>query len=365
MNSTAAPGEVVPAHDSTAVLPALVRNLPGGGPIDSLPPGDTLGLVIRADTERKRGELTLAHLLSGRRPVWIERMPGYAPHVGAPRLLDAGTPVSPDPAPMAADRATDRTTLADFTFIPAGGAFVGVPGLATAWAVPESEGFEAFDVVAIDSSLAPGPFRGAGGLFARPRQVLFTAQAMPDPPAPYRVRSALLYRKGAGNLLDTAARFSSPLFAHGIAGSYVRHEAEAVSPLLGSLSTRYSLALGITRGGPLRSWVEGRLFKMRVEADVPGGYESAFAPPPTRARAEWSSREAALHAFWTGSGLVASASLRAGEANATQVSYTLGRERWSYPELRAEARLAGGGPGPWSWTLEGPGSRRRVALRRL
>lgn len=363
IDSTAAPaGGTIPVLDSTVTLPSLVRNTPGGSPPEPLPRPDTLGLILRADAARKRGELSLAQLLEGRRPVWIERAPVFAPAYGAPRLLDSGTPVTPDPGPIEADRATDRTVISDFTHEPFGtGLVLGAPGVATAWTIPESRGIDAFDVVAIDSSLAPRAFRSAGDLFARPEEVSFTAFAMPDPPAPYRVRSALLYRKGAGNLLDTAARFSSPLFAHGISGSYVRHAGEALDPFLSTVSTRYLLAAGLTRGGPLRSWVEARLFKMRMEQGYPGGYENAFATPATHARSEWASREASLHALWTGGGLAASAVLRAGNAQATQIRYDLGRERWAFPEIAAEARLSGGAG--WSWSLDGTGSSRRADYR--
>lgn len=379
-STSVVPGGPVPVLDSTVVIPAMARNAPGKAPPESLPRPDTLGLTLRADRLRKRGDVSLTQLLQGRRPVWIETAPGMAPLFGAPRLLDSGDPVSPDPAPIAADRATDRTAIADFTHLDRSGYVLGVPGFATAWEIPETRGIDAFDEVAIDSSLAPQAFLGAGDLFARPGSVPFAALAMPDPPAPYRVRSALLYRKGAGNLLDTGARFSSPLFAHGIAGSYVRHASEALTPFLSSISTRYTLAAGLTRGGPLRSWVEGRLFKMRMETDYPGGYgnpDLGFTLP-THARAEWASREAALHALWTGGGMVASAALRAGKSQATQIRYDLGRERWAFPEIAAEARLSGGGPRAteggvdslanvpapsWSWSLEGRGSRRRVDYR--
>jgi hypothetical protein len=392
IDSTAAPaGGAIPVLDSTVTLPSLVRNTPGGAPPESLPRPDTLGLILRADAARKRGDLSLAQLLEGKRPVWIERAPVFAPVYGAPRLLDSGTPVTPDPGPIEADRATDRTVISDFTHEPFGTGFVlGAPGVATAWAIPETRGIDAFDEVAIDSSLAPRTFRSAGDLFARPEEVSFTALAMPDPPAPHRVRSTLLYRKGAGNLLDTAARFSSPLFAHGIAGSFVRHAGEALDPFLSTVSTRYRLAAGLTRGGSLRSWVEGRLFKMRMEQGFPGGYENAFATPATHARSEWASREASLHALWTGGGMLASAALRAGQAQATQIRYDLGRERWTFPEIAAEARLSSGprreafaeslsigpaaadsdstrvaipaGPG-WSWSLDGTGSSRRADYR--
>jgi len=362
VDSTAVPGGAIPVLDSTVVLPKLVRNLPSGAPPESLPRPDTLGLIVRADAGRKHGDLSVAQLLEGRRPVWVERAPGFAPLFGSPRLLDTGTPVTPDPGPIAADRATDRTVISDFTHEPFGtGLVLGVPGLATAWDIPETRGIESFDAVALDSSLAPRAFRGAGDLFARPEAVLFSSLAMPDPPAPYRVRSTLLYRKGAGSLLDTAARFSSPLFAHGIAGAYARHAGEALDPLLSSLSTHYALAAGLTRGGALRSWVEGRLFKMRMESNYPGGYGSVGFTTPTHGRAEWASREASLHALWTGGGMVASGVLRAGKAQATQVRYDGDRDRWSFPEITAEARLSGGAD--WSWSIGGTGSSRRVDYR--
>jgi len=368
----------IPSIDSTIVLPEIIRNLPETARDTTALP-DTLGFLIRADVARKRGDITVGQLLGGRRPVWLEAAPSAPPVYGTPRVLDSGTPVRLDPGALAADRATDRTTMADLTDIPIGSAFVfGAPGLATAWDLPETRGTDAFDYVAVDSAIAPTPFRSAGQLLARPNAVPFSALAMPDPPGPYRVRSALLYRKGANDLLDTAARFSSPLFAHGIAGSYARHAFESLDPLKGSVSTRYYLAAGIFRGNALRSWVEGRLFQMRMELDHPTEAEGAFVEPATPARAEWAGREAAWHTLWDGGGLSAVATLRAAKGQATQIGYDdLGRERWAYPEVGATLRLSGGGArrdtlvaaagrerGPaWSWSLEGSGSRRRVDYR--
>jgi hypothetical protein len=346
--------------DSMRKIAKIAQNPPSGPPGPPAPP-DTLGVLVRADVERKRGVLHVSELFEGRRPVWVETLPAAAPRFGAPLLVDSGTPVVLDPAPIAAERATDRTTIADFTHLGPGTGFVlGVPGLATSSRVPETEGLDAFDVVAVDSSLAPGPFRSAGAMLARPQAVPYTALAMPDPPQPYRVRSALLYRKGAGNLLDTAARFSSPLFAHGIAGSYVRHASDELSPFQGTLSTRYDLAIGLTRGGALRSWVEGHLFKMRLE--VANDTSSGFLPPD-RERAEWSAREAALHTLWTGGPFTATAMLRAGEANATQVGYGGERERWEFPDLDAEAHVSVQGAGAWTGSIDLTGAKRRASFR--
>ncbi|MGE5179911.1 MAG: hypothetical protein ACM3PF_12550, partial [Bacteroidota bacterium] len=356
--------------DSTTYTPSLADSMrkiakiaqnPPSEPTKTQAPPDTLGLLVRADAERKRGILHVSELLEGRRPVWVETLPASAPRLGAPLLVDTGTPVVLEPSPITAERATDRTTIADFTHLgPATGFVLGVPGLAASSRIPETEGLDAFDVVAVDSSLAPGPFRSAGAMLARPQAVPYAALAMPDPPQPYRVRSALLYRKGSGNLLDTAARFSSPLFAHGIAGSYVRHASDELAPFQGTLSTRYDLAIGLTRGGALRSWVEGRLFKMRleVENDTANG---VF--PADRERAEWSAREAALHALWTGGPFTATAMLRAGEANATQVGYAGQRERWEFPDLDAEAHVSVQGTGAWTGSIDLTGVRRRVSFR--
>jgi hypothetical protein len=193
---------------------------------------------------------------------------------------------------------------------------------------------------------------------------LFTAFAMPDQPPPERVRSGLLYRRGDGELLDTGARFSSPLLARGVAASYTRHAARALPPFLTSLSTRYAAAVGLTRPGAFRSWVEGRLFTMDMEVDFPGGYAKSFAL--THARAEWASREAALHAQWQGTALQASGAVRVGQGQATQVGYQETRERWRFPELAAEAWVSGGGgaeSGRWTWSIGGEAARRRIDYR--
>ncbi len=319
---------------------------------------DTSGLVIRVDAARKRGETSLADLLRGRRPVFVATAPTFASASGVPILLDAGGIVRPRPETIAGERATDRTVIASLPTL------AGVPALATAWDLPESRGFDSFDVVAIDSMLSPGPFRSAGELLSRPGTVPYTAFAMPDPPTPERVRSALFYRRGDGELLDTGARFSSPLLARGVAASYVRHTANALPPFLTSLSARYSAAAGLTRRGAFRSWVEGRLFTMNMEIDTPDGYDNSFAL--THARAEWASREASLHARWKGSGLQASGALRAGHGQATQVGYEGSRERWRFPELAAEAWVsgaAGAAPGGWTWSAGGEASRRRIDYR--
>src|SRR5688572_1607030 len=316
---------------------------------------DTTGLVIRADALRKRGAAAVDDLLRGRRPLHVSRLPSFQSGFGIPILLDAGGRVLPARRVIAADRATDRTVFASRS------PFVGVPGLATAWDPPESRGQDAFDIAALDSSLAPGPFRDAGALHARPRPVLFTALAMPDPPAPRRVRSALLYRRGDGDLMDTGARFSSPFFARGVAASYVRHSAEGLPPFTGTLATRYVAGVGLTRPGPFQSWIEGRLFQMEIEAGYPGDPE--FGTLPTRSRAEWASREAALHAAWRGEALQATGALRVGHGQATQVSDFGARERWRFPEIAAEAWLSRGAGADWSWSLGGEGSSRRVEYR--
>jgi hypothetical protein len=322
---------------------------------------DTSGFVIRVDAARKRGETSLADLLRGRRPVFVAAAPSFASGSGVPILLDAGGAVRPRPETIAGERATDRTVISSLPTL------AGAPGLATAWDLPESRGFDSFDFVAIDSMLSPGPFRSAGELLARPRTVPFTAFAMPDPPRPERVRSALYYRRGDGGLLDTGARFSSPLLARGVAASFTRHTAEVLPPFLTTLSTRYTAAAGLTRPGAFSSWVEGRLFTMNMEIDFPGGYANSFAL--THARSEWASREAALHAQWKGSVLRASGALRVGQGQATQVGYQKSRERWRFPELSGEGWVSGGGGaggsglGGWTWSVGGEAARRRIDYR--
>jgi hypothetical protein len=313
------------------------------------------------DGARKMGEGSLAELLRTRRPVSLQTAPSFEPDFGTPALPGSGEPVRPRPLLMPGDRATDRTVIAGIPYL------MGVPGLATGWRSPESEGIDPFDFVAIDSSLAPGPFRGPGELFAEPPGDVYTEFAMPDPPHPYHVRSALLYRKGDGSLLDTAARFSTPLFARGVAGSFVRHEADALTPFFKSLSTRYHLAAGILRSGPVLAWVEGRLFKMRMEMDYPGGYPSGV---DEHGRAEWASRDAALHAIGTVAGLRATGTMRVGQGKSTQIGYGIpvpttfqGRERWLFPEFSADLRVEEGDSLGWVWSVAGEGSVRSAEYR--
>lgn len=324
-----------------------------GAPADSIA-ADTSGVVIRADAARKRGDVSLNELLRARRPVVIARSPSFEPLLGAPTLLDAGGRVRPRPSPIYGERATDRTLVSSLFH----GA--GIPALAAGWEAPETEGVDPFDFVTVDSTLAPGPFRGAGDLLSGPPTALFSDLAVADPRPPRRVRSTLFYRRGDGNLLDTAARFSSPLLLHGVAGSYVRHAAEALDPLLESISTRYEAAAGLTQG-PLRSWVEGRLFQMRMEVNYPGGYENSFAAE--HSRAEWSSREGSLHAAWAGEKVTASGVVRVGKGQATQIDYSGRRERWAFPEVSAEGAVSGAITENGSWSLSGEGVSRRIDYR--
>jgi len=319
---------------------------------------DTNGLVIRVDRARKMGDLSLNELLRTRRPVALQTAPSFEPAFGTPGLPATGDPIRPVPGFLPGDRATDRTVIADVPDV------IGAPGLATAWRSPESEGIDPFDFVAIDSSFVPESFRAPDQLFTRPPGVSYTELAMPDPPHPYHVRSALMYRKGDGSLLDTAARFSTPLFARGVAASFVRHEADALTPFLTSLSSRYHLAAGIVRSGPVRAWAEGRLFQMRMELGDPGGYASGLE----HARAEWASRDAALHAVGIVSGLRAAGTVRVGEGKSTQIGYGDlntygGRERWRFPEVSADLRVEANDSLGWIWSAAGQGSTRRVEYR--
>lgn len=367
-STAAAPGDTLRFERPFSDLVAAARADSAAARADSAASrataaADTSGFVIRVDAARKRGETSLADLLRGRRPIFVAAAPSFASASGLPILLDVGGVARPRPETIAGERATDRTVISSLPTV------AGAPALATAWDLPESRGFDSFDFVAIDSMLSPGPFRSAGELLARPRTVPFTAFAMPDPPLPERVRSALFYRRGDGDLLDTGARFSSPLLARGVAASFTRHTADALPPFLTSLSTRYTLAAGLTRPGAFRSWVEGRLFTMNTEIDFPGGYKTGSFQALTHARAEWASREAALHAQWRGSTLLASGALRVGQGQATQVGYQESRERWRFPELAAEGWLsgtwgtAGAGAAGWTWSAGGEAARRRIDYR--
>lgn len=325
--SFAAPADST-AADTTGTAPALPDSTEPAGSIDAL---------------RKRGLNNLEEVLRGRDAVLLVPTPRYGP-VSAPTVLpDAGTRLRPSPRGVLAERSTDRTLVAGFPYS------LAIPDLVTTWDDPEGDGFEIQEFTAFDPSIAPAAFRGAGDLLAAPRAESVHDFAMPGATAgPRRAQSALSYRKGDGDALDTGAWFASPLLARGVAFSYARHASDGLSPFLSHLSTRYLAAAGLPRVGGLSLWLEGARFRRTIEMDIPSGY--AANAGSEIARGEWGSEEIALHARAGQTGLRGAGALRLGRATRTQVDYARGRERWAFPEASLSASLIrDSGANGWTW----------------
>src|SRR5439155_1308744 len=83
----------------------------------------------------------------------------------------------------------------------------------------------------------------AGALLAEPVAERAVTRVVPgEGRRERRAKSALYYGNGDAGILDTGARFVSPVLGKGIGGSYARHESDGISPLHHAVSTRYALA---------------------------------------------------------------------------------------------------------------------------
>ncbi|MGE5176261.1 MAG: hypothetical protein ACM3JJ_07770 [Hyphomicrobiales bacterium] len=385
-DSTAASARPAAAADTAAVwvappppvrvvgarAPTIVPVKPAEAPPDSgATPGttphagpsaiDTTAATYRLEALRKRGDVSLVEVLRGRQGVLAGLFPAFGSRAATLALPDAGTRIRPWPANVVSDRATDATLIGS---VPLG---LGVPELAAGWSGSDADGVEPFDLLRLDEGGAPAPFRSAGALLAAPEGKVAETIAMPgEIEGGNRPRSALYYRRGEQGALDTGARFSSPLLLRGVAASFTRHESDDLTPFLGSLSTRYHLAAGLPRLGPVDAWVDGTFFQKRIEVDIRDGYD-LFAQlngiQAVRQRAEWGSREIALHARARGERVDANGALRLGRATATQVDYLGGRERWSYPEVAFQGDAVVRTGGPWTWIGSLDLASRRVSYR--
>ncbi|HEX7079063.1 MAG TPA: hypothetical protein VF363_11635 [Candidatus Eisenbacteria bacterium] len=356
-----------PAPADTSAPVATPVSTPGAAPGAARRSGpsaiDTTEATVRLEALRKRGDVSLTEVLRGRAGVLVGLFPGFGTPDGSIAVPDAGSRIRPWPATAVADRATDRTVVASVPL------FLGAPDLATAWDGPDADGVDAFTLLWLDQGGVPEPFRSAGGLLASPRAESYAAAAMPgEIVGGNHPRSALYYRKGERGALDTGARFSSPLLARGIAAAFTRHASDELPPFLSSLSTRYNVAAGLPRLGPVHAWVEGTIFEKRTEVDIRDGYAGYLALngiDAIRERAEWASRAMALHgrAGGTGSRLDATGTLRVGDATRTQVDYAGARERWAFPETALEGDASWRAGGPWTATGALDLSSRRVSYR--
>ena len=319
--------------DSTSAEPAITA--------PALP--DTTEPSGSIDALRKRGRTDLEEVLRGRQAALLLPAPRFGP-ISAPTVLpDAGTRIRPWPLGVLAERSTDRTLVAGFPF------GLAIPDLVIAWDDPQGDGFEIQEFRAFDRGVAPASFRGAGDLLATPRAESFHDFAMPGAAAgPRRVQSALSYRKGDGDALDTGARFASPLLARGVAFSYARHASDGLLPFLSHLSTQYMAAAGLPRIGGLSLWLEGARFQRTIEMDIPSGYAANVGAEI--ARGEWGAEEIALHARTGQAALRGAGAIRLGRATRTQVDYARGRERWAFPQAALTASVTRDlGAGGWTW----------------
>jgi len=319
---------------------------------------DSTAMPLSLEERRKQGAGSLEDVLRGRDAALLLPAPRFGPLSSPAVLPDAGTRIRPWPREIAAERSTDRTVIAGF---PVG---LAIPDLAVTWDDPEGDGVEIQEWRALDPSMASGPFRTAGALLAAPRAEPFHDFAMPGAPrSSRRVRSALSYRKGDGDALDTGAHFASPLLARGVAFSYARHASDGISPLLSHLSTRYFAAAGLPRVGPLSLWLEGARYRRTIEVDIPSGYAANLGA--TVARGEWGSEQIALLGRGRGDRLQGDGALRIGRATRTQVGYGGARERWAFPEAALSARVerGSGAAKGWTWSGSVDASSRRVEYR--
>ena len=341
--------------DSTSAKPAVGAVVRADS---TAVPADSTATPLSLEELRKQGAGTLEDALRGRHAALLLPAPRSGP-LSAPAVLpDAGTRVRPWPLGTLAERSTDRTMIAGF---PLG---LAVPDLDVTWDDPEGDGVEIQEWRAFEPALEPEPFRTAGALLAAPRAESFDDSAMPGASGgARRARSALSYRKGDGGVLDTGARFASPLLARGIAFSYARHKSDGLSPFLSHLSTRYLAAAGLPRVGPLSLWLEGARFRRTIEMDIPSGYAANLLA--TVARGEWGSEQIALQARAKGDRVRGDGSLRLGDATRTQVNYAGARERWAFPEaaLAANVALGSSGTGGWHWNGSVDAASRRVEYR--
>ncbi len=306
----------VQPHDSTRVAPAAVRDTSRVA----------IPSVVDFEEQRKSGDGSLERALRGRRAALFLPLPLFGAPTGALAVPDAGSRLRISPLGTVADVATDRTLLSAREY------GIGLLDPASTLDVPRADGVETLDLSAIASSLQPESFDRAGALLAQPAVERAITRVFPgEGRRERRAKSALYYSSGDAGVLDTGARFVTPSLGKGVGGSYARHEADGISPLHHSVSTRYALAAGLPRVLQHSLWVEGNVFEWTVEDDAIGVNPFTSAVEPVLGRAEINSRALTLHARATGR-LQSRWTIRAGEAKRTRVEADGRRERWEFPE---------------------------------
>ena len=327
----APPTEVPPGTRASADSSLLVRTLTRDSTrVERAPVRDTsrvaMPSMVDFEEQRKVGDVSLERALRGRRAALFLPLPLFGTPTGALVVPDAGSRLRISPLGTVADVATDRTLVSAREY------GIGLFDLASTLDVPRADGVETLDLSALGNGMRPEPFDRAGALLARPPAERAITRAFPgEGRRERRAKSALYYSHGDAGTLDTGARFVTPSLGRGLGGSYARHEADGISPLDHSVSTRYALAAGLPRALKHSLWVEGDIFEWTVEDDAIGVNPFTSAIEPLLGRAEIASRSLTLHGRATGR-WQSRWMLRAGEAKRTQIEPDGRRERWEFPE---------------------------------
>ncbi|TMQ66743.1 MAG: hypothetical protein E6K79_02220 [Candidatus Eisenbacteria bacterium] len=306
----------VRAPDSTRVARVPVRET-----------GPAQAPAVDFEEQRKAGDASLESALRGRRASIFLPLPLFGAATGALSVPDAGSRLRTYPLGAVADLPTDRTIVAARPY------GIGVFDLATVLDNPRADGEETLDLVALSRGLTPEPFDRAGALLAEPVAERAVTRVVPgEGRRERRAKSALYYGNGDAGILDTGARFVSPVLGKGIGGSYARHESDGISPLHHAVSTRYALAGGLPRLLRHDLWVEGEIFKWTVEDEADSVNPFTSEIQTLLGRAEIASRSLTLHARAVGDRRLSRWTLRVGEAKRTRVRPDGSRERWEFPE---------------------------------
>lgn len=306
------PFRLIPAHDSTGVA--------GAAPAAEGAPVGVRATRIDLDESRKRGAVTLAGVLLGRRPALLDPLPVFGSPLGSVRLPDGGAPYRTEERWLAASGATDRS----LTRL---GRYGGIADLAATLTDPEGTGADVLDDAVLETTALPGTIRGPSDALA-----WLDAQSEADPltrpavPLPRRFRTTLEYRKGDGDEVVTGARFFSPTIGRGLMGSFSRHAAGGTGSILQSVSSRYRLTAGLPRWMDHTLSVEGRLFRRTLDMPLAGSLPEA--------RAETERVSLAVRATGRSESRRDAFSLTLRRIKRTDVPWPFApRERWEAPEL--------------------------------
>lgn len=350
-----------PAHgDSTLAVGLAARDSTRGVPVPAPdlsridPPS-----VVDFEEQRKRGDVSLELALRGRRPGLLLPLPYFGLPAGSFSVLDAGSRIRPSPMGTVAEVASDATPFAATSY------GVGLFDLAVILDNPRDDGVETLDLTALRRGLEPESFTRAGELFAHPPAERAITRVMPGEGARQRrARSALYYGNGDRGVLETGARFTTPSMGKGFGASYAHHEADGISPLHHTRSSRYAFAAGLPRALAHAFWIEGRLYQANVEDQALGIVDvSTSAVGTVVGRAQLDSRDLTLHATAAGERWRSRWTIRAGSAERNRVEPDGSRVNWMFPEW--SVRWAGSveRPGGWGALASVQSDSRRIEYR--